>query len=90
MCIHLVDIIEESLITVYSQTYLPVLFFEQEFGHSRVLNGLSRGLSLPKPFLNDTHIFYNSMLRKVPPKVFGRQSLKGFGWYVHVQRVTVV
>ena len=35
VCIYLVVIIEESLITVYSQTYLPVLVFEQECGHSR-------------------------------------------------------
>ena len=57
MCKHLVDIIEELLITSYSQTYLTVLVSEQEFGHSRVVNGFVLGVSVPWPFLNDTHIF---------------------------------
>ena len=58
VCKHLEDIIEVSLICIYSQTYLRVGFSEQDFG------SLGRGkwsfpeVLVPRTFLNDTNILY--------------------------------
>ena len=62
-CIHLVDIIEESLTSSYIPMYVPVFVSEQSDLQSRhfvVVNGPVHGVSVPNPFINDAHIFYVS------------------------------
>ena len=58
VCKHLEDIIEVSLICIYSQMYLRVGISEQDFRLSGVVNGLVREVSVPRTFLNDTNILY--------------------------------
>ena len=60
----LVDIIELSLISYYSQMYLSVFVPEQESGGSGVINGRFCGVLVPRPFMNDTRIFYKSHMMR--------------------------
>ena len=58
---HLEVIIEVSLILFYSLTYLRLCVSELLFWRSRVVNRLVCGVSVSRPFLNDTNIFLYPM-----------------------------
>ena len=51
-------IIEVLLILIYSLTYLCFGVSGLDFRFSGVVNGLNRGVSVPRHFLNDTNILY--------------------------------
>ena len=57
---HLEDIIEVLLLLFYSLTYLRFGVSELDFWRFGVVNGLVRGVSVPRHFLNDKkHHIYN-------------------------------
>ena len=58
MCKHLEGIIGVVLISIYIQAYLGVVVSEQDLWLSWVVNGLIHEVSVWKPFLNDTDLFY--------------------------------
>ena len=57
---HLKVIIEVSLINFYSLTILRFGVSELDFLRSGAVNGLVRGVSVWRHFLNDTHLFHTS------------------------------
>ena len=79
VCKHLEDIIEVSLICIYSQTYLRVGISEQDFWLSGFANGLVPEVSVPRNFLKLTNIIYIFMWCV---QILGRHSWSGAHLYL--------